>query len=148
MFTSQVGIKLIKEFESFRGEAYLDPADNPTIGWGTTKIYGYKVQLGMIINEPVADLLFMGDLRDTEDEVNSVVQFELNQNQFDALISFEYNTGGLASSTLLKMINSEHPWIKEDLFTRWNKATINGVLQVLNGLTRRRKAEFALYVKN
>jgi lysozyme len=148
MFTSNIGIKLIKEFESFRGEAYLDPAGNPTIGWGTTRIYGYKIQLGMVINELVGDVLFKGDLRDTEDEVNSVVRFKLNQNQFDALISFEYNTGGLASSTLLKMINNEHPWIKENLFTRWNKATVNGKLIPLAGLTRRRKAEFALYVKN
>lgn len=148
MFTSQVGIKLIKEFESFKGEAYLDPAGNPTIGWGTTRIYRRKVKLGMIINEPVGELLLEGDLQDIEDEVNSIVRFHLNQNQFDALVSFEYNIGGLASSTLLKMINSEHPWITEDLFTRWNKATINGVLQVLPGLTRRRKAEFALYVKN
>lgn len=148
MFTSQVGIKLVKEFESFRGEAYLDPAGIPSMGWGTTLIYGHRVQLGMKINEPVADLLLAGDLEDTEDEVNSLVKHILNQNQFDALISFEYNTGGLASSTLLKRINSEHPWITEDLFTRWNKARINGKLVPLAGLTRRRKAEFALYVKN
>ena len=148
MFISPIGIKLIKEFESFRGEAYLDPAGIPTIGFGTTKIYGRKVALGMVINEPVGDILLAGDLQDVEDEVNSLVRFPMRQCQFDALVSFEYNTGGLASSSLLKVINSQSPFVTENLFTMWNKARVNGQLLPLNGLTRRRRAEFALYVKD
>lgn len=148
MRTSGVGINLIKEFETFKGEAYLDPVGIPCIGWGTTKIYGFKVQLGMIINEPVGELLLAGDLLKVEEEVDDLVRYKLSQNQFDALVSFHYNTGGLGASTLLKIINYGDVEVVEDLFTRWNKGRINGKLVALGGLTRRRKAEYALYAKD
>jgi len=138
------GLDLIKEFESFQGQAYLDPTGVPTIGYGTTMIGGYSVQLGMEINKPVAELLLQIDLSSTEKEVRHLVRAELTHSQIDALVSFHYNTGGLGTSSLLKHINSHLPVI-EDFFTRWNKAHVNGVLVELPGLTRRRKAEFALY---
>ena len=147
LITSFVGINLIKEFESFRGVAYLDPVGIPTIGWGTTRIAGYAVTLGMTINEAVAELLLKGDLQKIEDRINQLILPHPKQNEFDALVSFEYNTGGLISSTLLKVILAGGT-VTEDLFTRWNKATIHGVITPLEGLTRRRKMEFALYVKN
>jgi lysozyme len=148
MVTSPEGIALIKEFEGFREDAYPDAAGIITIGWGTTRIYGRKVKLGMKINEPVGDLLLAGDLQDAEDEVTSLVRFPIKQCQFDALVSFEYNTGELSNSTLIKIINSQSPLVTEDLFTRWNKTMLNGKLVPLDGLTRRRKAEYALYVKD
>lgn len=147
MITGDKGIKLIKSFESFEREAYPDPTGLPTIGWGTTKIYGFKVQLGMQINEPVGDIFFKHDLIVIEKELAELVKVDINQNQFDALVSFQYNTGGLRISTLLKFIN-DNLAIYEDLFTRWNKARINGRLVTLRGLTRRRRAEYALFMSH
>lgn len=141
---TQEGINFIKKFESFRGEAYLDPVGIPTIGWGTTLISGFKVRMGMQINEPVAEVLLQADLAITEDEVRDLVKVELKPNQYDALISFHYNTGGLAQSTLLRYINAKLP-VVERFFTMWNKATVAGKLIELPGLTTRRKLEFALY---
>lgn len=145
MKTGEAGINLIKEFESFVGEAYLDPAGIPTIGWGTTRICGKPVRLSMKINEPVGEVLLANDLEKVENEVGILVEKELNQNQFDALVSFQYNTGGLGRSTLLYFINSDKEIVK-DLFTRWNKAHVNGELVVLPGLTRRRETEYNLYM--
>jgi len=70
----------------------------------------------------------------------------VNQRQFDALVSFAYNcgSGALKGSTLLKRVNAnpQDPAIK-DAFLMWNRA--DG--KVLNGLTRRRNAEYSLYIK-
>jgi lysozyme len=149
MKTSEAGIDLIKSFESFRGKAYLDPAGVPTIGWGTTKICcGTKVQLGMEINEAIGEVFLAYDLINSESDVMGSVKIKLNQNQFDALVSFQYNIGRIFSTTLLKTINSEGI-VTKNMFTRWNKAMnpITGELVALPGLTRRREAEYNLYVK-
>lgn len=138
------GLELIKEFEGFREEAYLDVAGVPTIGYGTTLICGYDVQLGMKINKLVAELFLRFDLDGVELEVRDLVHVDLEPHQFDALISFHYNTGGLSDSTLLRFVNQNLP-IPERLFTIWNKAHVNGKLVEVDGLTRRRKAEFELY---
>jgi lysozyme len=138
------GIELVKEFEGFRSKAYLDPTGLPTIGYGTTLICKHKIQLGMEINELVGRLLLQVDLETSELEVRRIVHAVLNPNQFDALTSFHYNTGGLFQSTLLRVINSGGK-VTENLFTMWNKARVNGVLVELPGLTARRKAEFTLY---
>lgn len=142
------GFQLITGIEGLSLEAYLDQAGIPTIGYGTTRLNGFPVSLGMIINHPVAVALFYGDTQETIDFIKSVVKVPLTQNQTDALISLTYNIGfgGFQSSTLLKVINGSGQ-VYEDLFTRWNKYThpITRKKLVSNGLTRRRKAEYQLY---
>jgi lysozyme len=71
----------------------------------------------------------------------------LTQNQFDALVDFAYNAGAanLRSSTLLRLLNSGDYAGASGQFIRWNKATSNGQLIVLPGLTRRRTAEAQLF---
>lgn len=144
---SSNGFKLITSFESLKLEAYLDQGGVPTIGYGTTKINGVSVSLGMKINEPVAIALFYGDCKWClkEIEIQCAIA-KLNQNQIDALVSLIYNIGGpnFASSSLLQAINHKL-LITEDLFTRWNKVRVNGELVISNGLTKRRKAEYALF---
>ncbi len=141
---TEKGINLIKSFEGFRREAYLCPAGIPTIGYGTTKIGRIPVKLGMKINEVVALALLESDLYDIEDDVRQLVKVTLTSDQYSALVSFEYNTGGLARSTLLRKINGGLE-ISPSSFTMWNKATIDGILIELPGLTRRRMAEYNLY---
>jgi lysozyme len=74
----------------------------------------------------------------------------VNQNQFDALVSFCYNLGigAFNSSTLKKKVIANPGDLSiRDEFMKWNKARVKGVLTELKGLTNRRKAEADLYFK-
>lgn len=141
------GVKLITEFEGLRLKSYLDQAGVWTIGYGTTRLNGSPVTKDMEINKPVAIALFKGDCRDRLIFLDNCMVDNLNQNQVDALISLSYNIGKDAffESSLRKVINNLQP-VYEDLFTRWNKIRVDGKLVVSNGLVRRRKAEYQLFV--
>lgn len=143
---SKVGIDLIKSFEGCYLKAYKCPAGVWTIGWGTTEpIDGVKPHEGMVITQKQADELLIKNLKGYENAVNEYVTYSINQNQFDALVSFAYNcgNGALKTSTLLKKLNAGDVHGAANEFLRWNKA--NG--KVLNGLTRRREAERKLFLK-
>ena len=142
------GLELIKSFEGFYSKPYLDPIGIPTIGYGAT-YYPNKKKVTMKdkpLTEKEASNLLKEMMVTYENDVKRLVKRELNQNQFDALVSFTYNLGSanLGKSTLLKKINA-NPCDKtiKDEFLKWNKA--GG--KVLNGLTRRRNAEAELYFK-
>lgn len=140
------GIDLIKHFESFYAKPYLCPANVPTIGYGATYYEdGTKVKLtDSPITEQRASQLLLNVLKQYEKSVDTFTRDDINQNQFDALVSFSYNVGinALKTSTLLKLVNTNpnEPLIREQ-FMRWNK----GGGRVLKGLTRRREAEANLY---
>lgn len=143
---SKVGIDLIKSFEGCYLKAYKCPAGVWTIGWGTTEpINGVKPHEGMVITQQQADDLLIKNLKAYENAVNKYVTYSINQNQFDALVSFAYNcgNGALKTSTLLKKLNAGDVRGSADEFLRWNKS--NG--KVLNGLTRRREAERKLFLQ-
>ena len=147
METSSKGIALIKEFESFRKTPYLCAAGVPTIGWGTTRYPdGRAVKLSdPKITEAVADMYLHHDLTTFEKAVNKVLTIPIQQSQFDACVSLCYNIGqgNFTSSTLVKMLNAETaPDLIAPQFLRWDKA--KG--KPLAGLTRRRKAEMALFL--
>ena len=142
------GLELIKSFEGFYSKPYLDPIGIPTIGYGAT-YYPNKKKVTMKdkpLTEKEASDLLKEMMTTYENDVKRLVKRELNQNQFDALVSFTYNLGStnLGKSTLLKKVNA-NPCDKtiKDEFLKWNKA--GG--KVLNGLTRRRNAEAELYFK-
>ena len=147
MNISKIGIELIKSFEGCYLKAYKCPAGVWTIGWGTTEpINGVKPHEGMSITQQQADDLLVKNLKSYENSVNKYVTYtNLNQNQFDALVSFTYNcgAGALQKSDLLKKLNKGDIQGAADELLRWNKA--NG--KVLNGLTRRREAERKLFLK-
>ncbi len=143
------GTKFITDppHEGLSLKSYQDTGNVWTIGFGTTEINGQPVTEGMIINEKVAWALFHGKIQEFLDYIEKAVQVPLNQNQVDALASFTYNVGkfGFAKSSLLTAINAKMI-INEDLFTRWNKVRVNGVLTVSNGLTARRKREYKFFM--
>ena len=139
MNTSQNGIDLIKHFEGCELYAYKCPAGVWTIGYGHTK----DVAPGMQITEDDAHNMLVEELNEYETYVNTLVSVPLNQNQFDALVSWVYNLGGgnLKASTILKVLNSgDYEGVPAQIM-RWNKA--GG--KVLEGLTRRRQAEADLF---
>lgn len=144
MKISNNGKKLIKSFESLELIAYPDPGTGGapwTIGWGHT---GPEVKSGLVWTPAQADAAFDSDIAQFERDVASLVKVPLNQNQFDALVSFAYNCGSsnFASSTLLKKLNAGDYDAAADEFPRWDKAAG----KVMNGLTRRRNAERTLFI--
>ena len=149
MRTSDKGIDFIKRHEALRLNAYLDAAGVWTIGYGHTG----GVNSGDVISEKQAEEFLRADLTTAERALNGT-RLQLNQNQFDALVSFIFNVGvgrpkshpngpaGFLGSTLL--IKARHdvndPTIRRE-FHRW----IYAGGKVLNGLVRRRKEEADLY---
>lgn len=137
MQISQKGIDLIKRFEGCRLEAYKCPAGIWTIGYGHTK----DVKPGQKITEIQAEEFLKQDLKTFETQVNNNVFISLNQNQFDALVSFTYNCGLGNLKTLTKNRNADK--IANALLL-YNKA--GG--KTLEGLKRRREAEKNLFCTN
>ena len=140
------GKELIKSFEGFRAIAYICPAGVPTIGYGTTRINGSRVKEGMKITSDEAEVFLEQDLKVFEDAINHNVLVEINQNQFDALVSFVYNVGiaNFKKSTLLKKLNKGDYEEASNQLLRWTRA--GG--KVLNGLVRRREAEKELFLED
>lgn len=140
MKINEAGLKLIKEFEGCRLQAYRDIVGILTIGFGHT---GVDVVEGKKISQEEADKLLSNDLIKFENGVCKLLKHGVNDNQFSALVCFAYNVGlgNLASSTLLKKLNAGDLNAATSEFLRWCKA---GGVQV-PGLLRRRKAEQALF---
>lgn len=146
MTTSEKGKDLIKKYESFRNNPYLCPAGIPTIGYGTTYYpNGKKVTLqDKAITLKQAEDMFDELIKSYEASVSKLVKKQLNQNQFDALVSFTYNLGetNLSSSTLLKKVNLNPNDKSIELeFKKW----INANKKPLKGLIKRRNEEIYLY---
>ena len=139
MKTSNKGIELIKKHEGFRAKAYKCPADKWTIGYGHT----LNVKSTDVITKEQGEYFLRQDVEHAEKEVNKH-NLNINQNQFDALVSFVFNlgVGNFARSTLLRRIKA-HPndiTIRRE-FARWVYA--GG--KILPGLVKRRKEEADLY---
>ena len=157
MKTSDVGRQFIEGFEGLFLQAYDDANDHIvlpgqqvigtlTIGYGHTSAAGPpKVYIGQIIDEPTADAILAADLASVEIEVGHLVKVPLNQNQFDALVSFQFNTGWLGhpGCSLLRALNSGNYQLADEDFMLYDRASG----KVLQGLVRRRAAEKAMFNK-
>ena len=135
MVTSQNGIDLITKFEGLRLKAYQDAVGVWTIGYGHTA----GVTEGQEITKATAVEFLTQDLAAAEEAVSSK-PYDWNQNEFDALVSFTFNCGRGNLTKLLK----KNTRTKEEIaaaFLLYNKA--GG--KELAGLTKRRKAERALF---
>jgi lysozyme len=153
------GLEKLKKWEGYVPYTYDDadesnpkkrikPGDNYkgvlTIGYGHT---GPDVRPGMEVNLKKAEELLQNDLARFERRVEKLVKVPLSDNQFAALVSFDFNTGGLASSTLLKELNKGNYHNVPFELAKWNKATVKGKKVVLPGLANRRAVEAALWAK-
>lgn len=146
------GIALIQRFEGChkrlpdgRITAYPDPGSGNlpiTIGWGTTRIDGRPITLGTTITQARADELLEKDLEKYAAEVTKAIgSAPTSQQQFDALVSFHYNTGAIGRATLTRRhIAGDFAGALAE-FKRWNKS--GG--RVMKGLVNRRAAEAELY---
>ena len=144
MKTSEIGKDLIKKFEGVRLKAYKCSAGVPTIGFGNTFYEdGEKVQMNDTITLERARDLFDMLLPRYEKIVLKKVNVQMKQNEFDALVSHTYNTGG--SSTLFRLINEKA--YKEDIKNWWLTKYTTANVKKLKGLVERRKQEYDLYEK-
>jgi lysozyme len=148
--------QMISKDEGLSLVPYLCPAGVPTIGYGNT-FYpsGAKVTMK---DKPITQATAYWMLKQVVNmfgkDVDNLVTSNINQNQFNALVSFAYNVGsdidqdnipeGLGDSSLLKKVNAnpKDPSIAGE-FLKWNKS--KG--KVLPGLTKRRQKEANLYFK-
>lgn len=141
------GVTLIKSFEGFPygGRPYLDTVASPpvwTIGYGHIEGVGPHSKR---LTEPQAADLLARDLDRKYAPYVAALGLPLTQDQFDALTSFVYNVGpgGIASTTRVGKALRAHRWHDAaDHLLEWDKA--GGV--PVPGLTRRRKAERALFL--
>ena len=147
MKISENGLKLIKKFEGLSLKPYLCSAGVPTIGWGNTFYENMKkvtLQDEPITEERANSLFNFLVTTNYVNVVNRLVIVDINQNQFDALVSFVYNlgSGNFEKSTLLKKVN-QSDFIGASLeFEKWNRSSG----KVLNGLTKRRLSEKELFL--
>lgn len=140
--TSAEGIRLIKNYEGLRLEAYSDPVGVLTIGYGHT---GPDVYAGMVITESQAEQLLSERLAlEFEPGVRLALTTRPAQHEFDAMVSLAYNIGvpAFQNSTLVTIYNRGDRMGAADQFKRWKFA--GG--KVLLGLERRRAAERAMFL--
>lgn len=134
----------------------LCPSDIWTVGWGHAVVdpvtgkfltkdtpCGYEMALELFGNMTIAeaDALLIQDMAVFCQIINRRLKVVINQNQYDALASYTYNTGG--SDTLFKLININAP---SDKIYKWiTEHYITGKGIKLPGLVSRRKTEAVLY---
>lgn len=164
----QEAVELIKSFEGIVDgdprtvnlDAYLDPVGIWTIGWGHAVRFRGQFLRGAGnrgiaralypggITLAQAEALLRGDLVDYASNVQALVKVPVGDAAFGALVSFAFNVGvgALSQSTLLRKLNARDFAGAADQFLVWNKGRKNGVLVELPGLTRRRRAERAMFL--
>jgi lysozyme len=125
--------------------AYVDPVGVLTIGWGHTNHHYPKFDKNAVWSQAECDRVKRMDMEIFERHVAKHTKVPLRQCEFDALVSWSFNTGGPASATVWKRLNSGDKAGVPAALAAWNKGTVNGKKVVLNGLTRRRKAEGELF---
>lgn len=136
---SESGLQFTAQFEGYRPFNYGDPVNIRTIG------YGHVIRPGEHFVEPLmppdAFLLLQKDAGIAARGVNRSVAISLRQSQFDALNDFQFNTGALGKSTLLKRVNAGHHEQVPTELQKW----VYAKGQRLPGLETRRTAEGDLY---
>lgn len=147
MRTSNLGLKLLMNFEGFRPNATALDDSRWVIGYGHTK--GARKGVRVTRAEAVA-ILRDYDLPPIEQLIDDNVMAPLNQNEFDALVSLVFNIGGEAfkTSDVLAFINSGEKLSAGEAMTAWRKARLNGRLILVDALIRRRAAEKALFLRH
>jgi lysozyme len=137
---SPSGMALLEQFEALRLNAYRDVRGVWTIGYGHT---GPEVIPGLTWSEQQATQSLEEDVMWGSKAVHDLVTVILNQNQFNALVTFTFNVGAnaLRTSTLLHLLNSGDYNGAALQFGKWIYAGPN----ISSGLVNRRKAEATLF---
>jgi lysozyme len=142
MKTSPDGRAFIEAFEGRFLKTYDDGTGVLTIGYGHTSAAGPPlVTRGMVITNEQCDAILANDLSAVEKNVEHCVRIPMKQNQFDALVSFDFNTGSLRKSSIDDKINAGNNIAAMSTLLQYDHA---GGRQ-MDGLTRRRQAERLMF---
>lgn len=141
MHLSAAGLELLKKSEGFRDRTYADVAGFRTIGFGHRQTPGENYPQGITLLE--GEAMLSADVLIAEAAVTRIVKVSLTQGQFDALVDFAFNLGAgrLASSTLLRYLNSGNYDAAAWQLLAWDHAGSRENA----GLKARREAEFRLW---
>jgi lysozyme len=138
----------LKDFEGTVLTGYIDIVGEPTIGTGHTNMMGtHQFKVGDTWTAEYADQVLVEDLQVFWDTIDRQVTVPLDDCQLSVLTMWAYNvgTGATGSSTLVRNLNKgDYAGVPKQLM-RWDKGRINGELQSIRGLTRRRAAEAKLW---
>jgi GH24 family phage-related lysozyme (muramidase) len=140
----------LKDYEKLSLNEYMDATGNLTIGYGHRVLKNEDFSKG--ISKELAETIFANDVSLHADVIYSNVKVPLNQNQFDALVSFVFNVGigAFKKSTLLKLLNNGDYSNAGNEFMRWvyGSKRINGVTTkvVVQGLYNRRYSDMRIYL--
>ncbi|MEO0882875.1 MAG: lysozyme [Pseudomonadota bacterium] len=145
MRVSERGLELIKSFEGFYSRAAALGGGRWVIGYGHTK--AARAGLG-ILREEAEAVLRQYDLPPIEQRIAGAVHTPLNQNQFDALVSFAFNIGvsSFETSAVLAHLNAGEHLQAADAMGAWRVAELNNQTILIDALVRRRAAETALFL--
>lgn len=154
--TNDDAIAILKSFEGNGKpgkpfQAYICPTGHPTIGWGNTSSVSHQDVMGQkTITEDEAEQLLRKDLTVFEDAVRSSLRVPIGSNMFGACVLLAYNIGssGFSKSTVLRKINERDFQAAAIAFEMWNKGRVDGRMQIIHGLVRRRKAERELFKRD
>lgn len=146
MNVNKATLDLIKRFEGFRPDAYIDTGGVLTIGYGTTAAAGVGItpKLGMRITEAEAAVYLDRALTKFAAQIKPKITAPINENEWGAFLSLAYNIGpaAFARSSALRLFNAGDKAAAADAILLWNQD--NG--KVLKGLIRRRQAERELFL--
>ena len=143
MKTSADGRAFIEAFEGKFLHAYDDGTGVTTIGFGHTTMAGPPaVYRGQTITDAECDAILASDLGRVEANVSKCITVSMGQAQFDALVSFDFNTGALAKSSIPAKINAGNYTSAMSTLLMYDHA--KG--KQMDGLTRRRKAERLMFL--
>lgn len=131
---------LVKQFEGKKLESYMDSKGKWAIGYGQT---GRHIGPGLRITDHEAEIMLKNALQDLQEKVTDLINVQLNQSQFDALVCFTYNVGigAFSTSTLLKELNKGNFDEAANQLLRWS----NSEGSFSRGLHNRRLAEYQLF---
>lgn len=143
---NQAGLDLIKSFESCKLTVYKDAGGKNTVGWGHLVTPDDGLEYGDSISQSEADDLLQSDLTVWQDFVSNHVEVPLTDNQFAAIVSLCYNTGGspLTGEPLGELLNAGNYSDAALHILHYNH--VDGLPSV--GLTRRCKAEYDLFMQS
>src|SRR5262249_42604972 len=121
------------------------PDGNWVVGYGHVRIG----EAGPALTNAEAEALLALDLAPVEIAVNNAVTAEINQNEFDALVSFAFSIGvdAFEKSAVLRRVNTGESVAAACAMDAWRKSDVGGELEIIDALVRRRAAEKALFLK-
>lgn len=140
MTINAAGLELIQDFESCRLEAYQDSIGRWTLGYGRTQ----GIIPGMTCTQQEADEWFEDDINFVAARLSHILPTTLTENQYSACVSLAYNIGvaRFRQTEMLVLLKAGAFQSAADEFLKFNHAGGH----VVDGLTRRRKAERELFL--